>query len=118
MHSGASLHVVAGQGDLRSGCAVSTRSLQRPDISAGASEQLLYIPGSWYGDLRYASEASHGRDVYRGWAGGGGSGATRVAQAGPSLSVTVEYSPGRNPDRRARGETHLRLRAGSGSSSH
>ena len=92
MHGRAGLHLVEGQGDLCRRCAVRTCPLQRPDIPAGPSQQLLHLPGSRDGDLRNTSEACHRRDVHRSWTGGGGSGGSRAAQAGPSVPVAVEYS--------------------------
>ena len=65
---------------------------QRTDISTGTSEQLLHIPSGRYGDLCHAGEACHGRDVHRGRAGGGGSGAIRVAEPRPPLPAAVEHS--------------------------
>ena len=112
MHARASLQLVEGQGDLCRRSAVRAGPLQRPDISAGTSEQLLHIPGDRHGDLRHAGEARHRRDVHRGRAGRGGSGAARVAQAGSPLPAAVEYSRGRDPDSRASSEARLRFRPG------
>ena len=81
MHARASLHLVEGQSDLRRRRAVRTGPLQRPDISTGTGEQLLHFPGGRHGDLRDAGEACHRRDVHRGRAGGGGSGAARIARS-------------------------------------
>ncbi len=92
VHARASLHLVEGQGDLRRRGAVRASALQRPDISARTGEQLLYLPGDRYGDLRHAGKAGHRRDVYRSRAGGGGSGAVRVAQARSVVPAAVEYS--------------------------
>jgi hypothetical protein len=62
--------------DLCSRGAVRTGALQRPDISAGTSEQLLHIPCGWHGDLRHTGEAGDRRNVYRGWPGRSGSSTT------------------------------------------
>src|ERR1700677_3353988 len=52
VHAGAGLHLVQGQSDLCGRSSVRAGPLQRTDISTGASEQLLCIPGGRYGDLR------------------------------------------------------------------
>ena len=109
VHGRAGLHLVEGQGDLCRRRAVRAGPLQRPDIPAGPSQQLLHLPGGRHGDLRNASEARHRRDVHRSWTGGGGSGAARAAQAGPAVPAAVEHSGDRDPDGGACGEARLRF---------
>ena len=70
-----------GKAIYAAGVPVRTGPLQRPDVSTGTGEQLLHLPGDRHGDLRHAGEARHRRDVHRGRAGGGGSGAARICSS-------------------------------------
>ena len=56
VHGRAGIHLVEGQGDLCCGRAIRAGPCQRPDISAGPSQQLLHLPGGRYGHLRHAGE--------------------------------------------------------------
>src|SRR6266851_2688570 len=109
MYGRAGVHLVKGQGNLRRRRPVSTGPLQRSDIFAGPGQQLLHLPGGWYGDLRNTGETRHRRDVHRGWAGGGGSGGARLTETRAPLSASGEHFGDRDPNGSTGGKVSVRF---------
>jgi malate dehydrogenase (oxaloacetate-decarboxylating)(NADP+) len=74
-----------------------------------SNKQLLHLPGCRNGNLRDPSVASYRRDVHRGSACGGGSGAARFTEPRAPLSASVEHFGDRGPNGGACGKAGVRF---------